>query len=132
MPIALLTLLALTAESQQLVALDKAMQRAVVDRDPAAFASFLTEDYVLVDSKGGMHGKAEVVAEITAKELKVELNESSDVSVRIHGDTAVVIAVLQQRGHDHGKPYDVPVRFTDTWIRKDGKWLCLSGHASRL
>ena len=128
----MLTLRALTAESQQLIALDKAMQRAVVDRDPVAFASFLTDDYVLVDSKGGMHGKAEVVAEITAKELKVEFNESSDVSVRIHGDTAVVIAVLQQRGHDHEKSYDVPVRFTDTWIRKGGKWLCLSGHASRL
>ena len=130
--ILLTTALSSSAETKELVLLDEAMQRAVVDRDAAAFGRFLTEDYVLVDSKGALHGKAEVVAGITSNETKVEVNESSEAQVRVQGDTAVLIAVLHQRGLDHGVPYDVPVRFTDTWIRRGGKWLCMSGHATRL
>ena len=42
--------------------LDRAMQRAVVDRDPVAFAGFLTDDYVLVVSNSRMVDKAAVVA----------------------------------------------------------------------
>jgi len=43
-----------------------------------------------------------------------------------------VIAVLQQRGTDHGRAYDIPVRFTDVWVRRGEGWVCVSGHASRL
>lgn len=116
----------------ELIALDRAMQRAVAQRDPAAFAKFLTEDYVLVDSRGKAHGKDAVVAECGDPSLRISVNESSEHGVRVHGDAAVVIALLQQKGTQDGKPFDVPVRFTDVWIRQGAKWLCLSGHASRV
>jgi ketosteroid isomerase-like protein len=115
-----------------LIAADRAMQRAVLERDVLALAAFLTDDYVLVDSRGREHDKGAVLKELLDPEIRIAVNETQDHRVRLHGETAVVIAVLQQRGMDHGTPYDVPVRFTDTWIRRNGRWLCLSGHASRL
>jgi ketosteroid isomerase-like protein len=116
----------------ELIALDRAMQRAVAERDPVAFGKFLTEDYVLVDSRGIEHDKAGVVAECGDPEIHVAVNETSDHSVRIHGDVAIVIATLQQKGTQAGRPFDIPVRFTDTWVRQGGRWLCLSGHSCRL
>ena len=44
-------------DATTLAALDRAMQKAVVDRDPVAFASFLTDDYVLVVSTSRMVDK---------------------------------------------------------------------------
>ena len=116
----------------ELIAADRAMQRAVVDRDAAAFAAFLADDYVLVDSRGALHDKADVLEQLADPEVQVALNEAHDHQIRLHGETAVVIAVLQQRGTDHGRAYDIPVRFTDVWVRRGEGWVCVSGHASRL
>jgi ketosteroid isomerase-like protein len=119
-------------ETTQLIALDRAKQRAVVDRDAKKFADFLTDDYILVTSSGKMYKKSDVVADITTPDYRFELNESSDWVVRVAGDTALVIASLHQKGTDHGKAFDYRVRYTDTWIRKKGVWRNISAHACRL
>jgi ketosteroid isomerase-like protein len=112
--------------------LDRAMQRAVVDRDPVAFASFLTDDYVLVVSNSRMVDKAFVVAEIDSPDARMDVNDSTDLRIRVHGDTAMVIADLHQVGRNGDAPFDYWVRYTDTWIRTAAGWKCLSGHATRL
>jgi ketosteroid isomerase-like protein len=117
---------------EELTRLDRAMQQAVVDRDPVAFGSFLTEDYALVVSTSKMYGKSEVVADITNPDTLFSKNESSNLHIRVHKDTAMVIADLHQVFVRGGKPFDYWVRFTDTWIKVNGKWLCLSGHATLL
>lgn len=117
---------------EELTGLDRAMQKALVDRDPVAFGSFLTDDYILVVSNSGMYGKKEVVADITSPNTKFSLNESSNLDIRVYKNTAMVIADLHQVFMRDSKPFDYWVRFTDTWIQKDGKWLCWSGHATLL
>jgi len=120
------------ADTAQLIALDKAMQRSVVDRDAKAFGNFLTDDYTLVSSSGRIYDKTAVVAEMSSADVHYDVNESSDWKVRVTDNTAMVIAVLHSKGVDHGKPFDQRVRFTDTWIRQKGTWRNIAGHASRL
>jgi len=115
-----------------LARLDHAMQKAVVDRDPVAFADFLTDAYVLVVSNSRMVDKAGVVAEIDSEHGRMDVNDSSDLRIRVHGDTAMVIADLHQVGRNGDTPFDYWVRYTDTWIRTGDGWKCLSGHATRL
>ena len=121
-----------SSDEAELARLDRAMQRAVVDRDPVAFASFLTDDYVLVVSTSRVVGKAEVVAEIDSPDGRMDVNDSHDLRIRVHGDTAMVIADLHQVGRQGDTPFDYWVRYTDTWIRTPAGWKCLSGHATRL
>jgi ketosteroid isomerase-like protein len=115
-----------------LATLDRAMQKAVVDRDPVAFAGFLTDDYVLVVSTSRMADKAAVVAEIDDPGIRMDLNDSHDLRIRVHGDTAMVIADLHQVGRNGDTPFDYWVRYPDTWNRTRDGWTCLSGHATRL
>ena len=119
-------------DAAELTRLDQAMQRAVVDRDPVAFASFLTDDYVLVVSNSRMVDKAAVVAEIDSPDARMDVNDSTDLRIRVHGDTALVIADLHQVGRNGDTPFDYWVRYTDTWIRTPAGWKCVSGHATRL
>jgi ketosteroid isomerase-like protein len=120
------------SDESTLATLDRAMQKAVVDRDPVAFAGFLTDDYVLVVSTSRMADKAAVVAEIDDPGIRMDLNDSHDLRIRVHGDTAMVIADLHQVGRRGDAPFDYWVRYTDTWIRTPAGWKCLSGHATRL
>jgi ketosteroid isomerase-like protein len=42
------------------------------------------------------------------------------------GDTVVVTGATREKGTEKGKPYAHQGRFTDTWIKKDGQWLCVA------
>jgi ketosteroid isomerase-like protein len=115
-----------------LTELDRAMQQAVVDRDPVAFGAFLTDDYILVVSNSRLVRKPEVVADIDSPDGRMDVNASTIVDVRVHGDTALVIADLHQVGRHGDAPFDYRVRYTDTWVRTAAGWKCISGHATRL
>ncbi|MGH8173338.1 MAG: nuclear transport factor 2 family protein [Rhodanobacteraceae bacterium] len=116
---------------EQLIATDKRMQRAFVDRDLAALEQIFTDDYVLVVSSGKEHTKQMVIADVASPETHWEINETSGWVVRVHGDTAIVVATLHQKGVDHGEPFDNTVKFSDTYIRDNGVWRNVHAHASR-
>jgi ketosteroid isomerase-like protein len=121
-----------TEDAAKLTALDHAMQKSVVDRDAEAFASFLTDDYILITSSSKRLGKADVVEGIDSPNEVMTVNASTIVDIRVHGDTALVIADLHQVGKQKDEAFDYWVRYTDTWVRDKDSWLCISGHASRL
>jgi ketosteroid isomerase-like protein len=116
--------------ADELIRLDADFQRAVGAKDADAVAKFLTDDFILITGSSRILTKQELLKEVASATLKWELNASREVRVRIHGDAAVVTALLDQKGMDNNEPFDSPVRYTDTWIRENGTWRQISGHAS--
>jgi ketosteroid isomerase-like protein len=114
----------------RLIEIDKRMQRAFVDRDIEALREIFTDDYILVVSSGEERNKAEVIAEVASPDVRWEVNATSDWVVRVHGDTAILVANLHQKGVRHGKPFDSNVKFSDTYIRVGGTWRNVHAHAS--
>jgi len=119
------------ADIAELIATDKRMQRAFVERDLDALREIFTDDYVLVVSSGAERTKADILAEVASPANRWEINESSGWVVRVHGDTAIVVATLHQKGVDQGQPFDSNVKFSDTYIRDHGRWRNVHAHASR-
>jgi len=115
----------------QLIATDKRMQRAFVDRDLAALREIFTDDYVLVVSSGAERTKEMILADVASPDVRWEVNESSGWAVRVHGDMAIVVATLHQKGVDHGEAFDSNVKFSDTYIRDHGTWRNVHAHASK-
>jgi ketosteroid isomerase-like protein len=118
-------------DTEQLIATDKRMQRAFVDRDIATLNQIFTDDYVLVVSNGGERTKPMILAEVASPDIRWDINETSGWNVKVHGDMAIVVATLHQKGVDHGTPFDSNVKFSDTYIREHGKWRNIHAHASR-
>ena len=56
--------------------------------------------------------------------------EQSALEVRIYGDAAVVIGTGKSKGAWNGEAFTSHERFTDVFIRREGKWLCVSTHTS--
>jgi ketosteroid isomerase-like protein len=113
-------------------ALDKELSVAFVDHTPPVVDRLLTEDFLLVTSNAKVRTKGDLMAEASSPDVVLEVNESTEVKVRVHGDTAVLTGILHQKGTVKGKAYDARVRYTDTWIRAGSTWKQLSGHASLL
>lgn len=132
LPLAAETATSATDFAAQMEKLDHAMQRAFVTRDEKYLRELLTDDYLLITSSSKIVLKEEVLASVVDSTEVLEVNDSSDIQVRRHGDTAVVTAVLHQRGTSDGKPFDYWVRYTDTWVFEGGRWRYMSAHASRL
>jgi hypothetical protein len=59
--------------------------------------------------------------------------ENYDMNARLHGDdTAIVLGKTRVKGTSEGKPFDRVVQFTDTLIKRDGRWQLAAGHVSRI
>lgn len=134
-PMAALALLAATnayaSDADDLIAADKRMQHAFVTRDVAALDQIFTDDYTIVLSSGNERTKAMILADVAAPENRWEINETSGWQVKVHGDMAIVVATLHQKGVDHGTPFDSNVKFSDTYVRDHGKWRNIHAHASK-
>jgi hypothetical protein len=50
--------------------------------------------------------------------------------VHVYGNAAVATGVFRARGIEAGKSYVRRERFVDTWIYKDGKWVCVASNAT--
>ena len=119
------------SDVDQLIATDKRMQHAFVDKNVAALREIFTDDYVIVLSNGAERTKAMILADVASPETRWEINETSGWEVKVHGDMAIVVATLHQKGVDHGTPFDSNVKFSDTYIRDGGKWRNIHAHASK-
>jgi ketosteroid isomerase-like protein len=72
---------------------------------------------------GAIMTKAQAVADARTDKTTFQSLELSDLNVRIEGNTAVVTGVNHEVGRDaQGKVMDRRVRFTDVYIKRDGRW----------
>jgi ketosteroid isomerase-like protein len=53
---------------------------------------------------------------------------NEDMEVHGFGGTAVVTGWLVVRGRGAGGPYEHRYRFTDTWMRRAGRWQIVAAH----
>lgn len=121
-----------TTDGDVVLARDRELNALILHDDAAAAGAYYDDAFVLTTAGGRTKSKADLVREIALPGLVIDVNETTDVVVRVRDDTAVLTGVLHQRGSFDGKPFDVRLRVTDTWVRTRGQWRILAGHASVL
>jgi ketosteroid isomerase-like protein len=89
-------------------------------------APLLGNDFVMLGVDGTMQTKAVYVA--NTNKSKWQVSEVSDMTVQVHGDSAIVTGVWTGKGMDAtGTSFDGKERFVDTWVKSaDGKWQCVA------
>ena len=113
-------------------ALEEQWLQALKTNNPDLLAPLLADKLVITSEVGKVAGKAETLADV--KSIKWNSAENSDVKVTVFGDTAIATGGLKGRGTDaSGKPFDLDVRWTDTWVKMPGgKWQCVASHDSTI
>lgn len=108
----------------KVMALEVLWGQAAQMRDIKAMETLFDNSLTYVDVAGRLMNKAQVLA-FTKALPPVEIVVQS-TAARAHGDTVIVTGVLRLKGVDRGKPYLQYARFVDTWINKNGHWLCVA------
>jgi len=111
-------------------ALDTAYQSAVEKNDAAAMDRILADDFVLVVGSGKTYRKSDLLEEARKGHTVYEIQRDAEQTVRVWGDTAVVTAKLREKGSEDGKPFDITLWFSDTYVRTPAGWRYVFGQAS--
>ncbi len=95
-------------------------------------ADFLGEGFTLTGSSGNVTSREETLTELRNKEPRYEVFRNHDMKVRLYGDTAVVNGITSVKGTSGGKPFAAELQFTDTLVKRGGKWRIVASHVSPL
>ncbi|MFP2928964.1 nuclear transport factor 2 family protein [Pyxidicoccus sp. 3LG] len=98
--------------------------------DVRLVSDFLGEGFTLTDSAGNVTTRDETITEVRNKEPRYEVFRNHDMKVRLYGDTAVVNGITTVKGTSGGKPFAAELQFTDTLVKRNGKWRIVASHVS--
>jgi|GEM_PF-467422 len=120
------------AAEQELIQLAKSWGAAMVSGDAAALERILAEEIMDTDPVGRPWTKAQSIAALKSGTMKATSWAMDDMKVHVYGDTAVVTGRTTLTGRFHGEDISGQYRWTDTFVRRDGRWQCVATHASRI
>jgi ketosteroid isomerase-like protein len=116
----------------ELLTFERRFTQAVAANDAAAVGRFVADDWVIVDADGGVIERSRFISAIESGALSHESMESTDLEVRVLGDTAVITAITTSQGQFMGKAFTTRERATDVLARLDGRWLCVFSQLTRV
>ena len=115
---------------REVVDMERQAKEASLRRDPEFPQKALADDYVAISPLGQVTTKQEAISARKSGQLRYENIDVSDMVVRLYGDTAIVTARADVKGHQLGEDFSGPYRYTRVWVRRSGRWQAVSYQAT--
>ena len=114
----------------KIIALEKAWNQAYKRADTRALDLILDDQIVLINDDGSTQTKSQFLASIKRTDVQEQQVSPESMTVRVYGTIAIATGVLQAKGLQGGKHYLRRERFVDTWLLRDGNWVCIATNAT--
>lgn len=114
----------------QVLALEKAWNQAYKAGDVKALSAILDNSLVLVEDDGSLTTKSEFLATVKAATGNEEQVAPESLTVRVFGNVAIAIGVIAAKETKGGKTVVRRERFIDTWLNRNGSWVCIATDAT--
>ncbi len=118
------------ATIREVVDMERQAREAILRRDAEFSQRTLAEDYVAITPLGQVTTKQDSVSARKSGQLRYDAVDVTDMVVRVYGDTAVVTARADVKGHQLGEDFSGPYRYTRVWVRHGGHWQAVSYQAT--
>ncbi len=105
---------------------------AMMKQDVAALDTLLDEDLTYVHTDGEMQSKQELIDLIRSRRLVYESIEPSEVHVRVYEGVAIATGLSQMRVRSATGVSSFGIRFTEAYVRREGRWLLTAWQATRV
>ena len=112
--------------------IEQRLVNAWLNHDWETVDAILDDGWAVTDPSGRVLTKAQVMSEAKSGERKLDSGAIDDVSVRTFGDCAVVTGRTTASGTYQGNQVTVRLRFTDVFIKRDGRWRAVASQATLL
>jgi ketosteroid isomerase-like protein len=122
-----MTTTATRTDHEDLVALNWDYIKSVEHGDARRFHEILADDFLCSNPDGSLVDKRQFL-EQTARPPAIRDIRAHDVKVRILGDFAIIHA---RTSYKTPAGEQLSGRYTDVWMRRNGRWLAVSAHVTR-
>lgn len=106
--------------------------KALTDQDTAALDQILSDDLTYTHSSAHVDTKATYIASIRSGELKYVSIVPDELKVRVYGSAAVITGRAEFKSKSHGQAATMQLRFTDTYVRQNGRWQMVAWESTRI
>ena len=115
------------AARADLLRLEDGWASALVRRDTGYFRRTLAPGFVYSED-ARTFSRAEILQDLAGTTDTVTAAHNEDMKVHEFGTTAVVTGWLIVSGHGKSGAFRRRYRFTDTWMRRSGRWQIIAAH----
>jgi uncharacterized protein (TIGR02246 family) len=120
---------------QEVRKLERAWLDAYEQHDTKAMDAIVADDFTITFPDGSMQIKAQIIDSI-----KAPRNPSSpafkfyteDVQARVYGETVILIGRVVTEYVRDGKTMKEQNRYTDTYVKRGGRWQVVASHLSNV
>lgn len=106
---------------------------AVANQDAKWFEANYASDFSSISgSSATLMNKKEDIADTVNSKVKFDTVETTGMEIRIDGDKAIVTGIFRTKGTDDKGAFDRKVRYTDVWIKRDGRWMAWSSQGTMM
>lgn len=120
---------------QELIKLENEWGEAIVKRDAASIDMLrdrLVADEFIMMFDGSVFTKAQYFEYVETMKEEISCFVIDEWQVRVYGNAAVVMGRGTMKMRSAGKETTNQWRFTDTWIKRAGRWQCVAAHNSTI
>ncbi len=109
------------------------LEREWLDADAAAIERIEADDFTITYGDGSVRNKAQYIEMVRRSDKNPNASQwTEDSKVRVYGDTAVIIGTYIYKLRDKGNETVSESRYTDTYIKRNGRWQVVASHLSDL
>jgi len=117
---------------QELIKIENGWVEAELKKDVALLDRILADDFTDTDPEGNVMTKAQDLEDLKSGALVATSMVLDNIKVRVYGDMAVVTGRNTVKAQYKGKDVSGQRQWTDTFIRRDGRWQCVATHSSNI
>lgn len=115
---------------QQIQEASKVYEQALTQKNEPLLKSILADNFILTTASGKVLTKKDMMLNLTKEGTKYDKFESSEVRISVLNEAAIETGKVHTVGIRDGKKIAETTRYTDFWIKIQGKWLLLAEHSS--
>jgi uncharacterized protein (TIGR02246 family) len=125
----------LTKAEEEVRKLERQWLDAYEQNNPEAMDRIVADDFTITFPNGAMQTKPQLMAMIktprrtSAPSMRFH---TEDVRSRAYGDTVILIGRVVTEYERDGKPVKEMSRYTDTYVRRNGRWQVVASHLSNI
>lgn len=117
------------ADSIQLLDVEKQIADAIVANDTPKVSHLLTADFTFSVPEGMNITKSQLLNDI--KTFWHPISQiHSEQQVKTYGNTAIITGLVAFEWGDKNKPEQAKERYSDTYVKRAGKWLRYAAHST--
>ncbi len=118
-------------EGQELLKLEHDFGEALKQHDATTLGRIIADDWLRTDPTGKMWTKAQYIEHATNPKDTIKAIQADDVTTRLYGDTGIVTGRLSGSGTFGGKGGRFDLRFTDVFVKREGRWQLVASQETR-